>query len=74
VGVSAWPLDRALVGVALFRMFLFTPAYRHSFAVWMKFTVFYAAFLILYYLVGALTRRRQIVAFVLFFVTKSPIA
>ena len=48
--------------------FFFTPAYRHSFAVWMKFAVFYAAFLILYFLVGALTGRRQIVAFVLFFV------
>ena len=34
----------------------------------MKFAVFYAAFLILYFLVGALTGRRQIVAFVLFFV------
>ena len=47
--------------------FFFTPAYRHSFAVWMEFAAFYAAFLILYFLVGELTGRRQTVAFVLFF-------
>jgi two-component system sensor histidine kinase DesK len=47
--------------------FFFMPAYRHSFAVWMKFAVFYAAFLILYFLVAELTGRRQTVAFVLFF-------
>jgi two-component system, NarL family, sensor histidine kinase DesK len=47
--------------------FFFMPAYRHSFAVWMEFAVFYAAFLILYFLVAELTGRRQTVAFVLFF-------
>jgi two-component system sensor histidine kinase DesK len=47
--------------------FFFMPAYRHSFAVWMEFVVFYAAFLILYFLVAELTGRRQTVAFVLFF-------
>lgn len=47
--------------------FFVMPAYRHSFVVWMEFGVFYAAFLILYYLVGELTGRRQTVAFVLFF-------
>ena len=47
--------------------FFVMPAYRHSYAVWMEFAVFYAAFLILYFLVGELTGRRQTVAFVLFF-------
>ncbi len=47
--------------------FFVMPAYRHSFAVWMEFAVFYAAFLILYFLVAELTGRRQTVAFVLFF-------
>jgi two-component system sensor histidine kinase DesK len=47
--------------------FFFIPAYRHSFAVWKEFAVFYAAFLILYFLVAGLTGRRQTVAFVLFF-------
>jgi two-component system, NarL family, sensor histidine kinase DesK len=47
--------------------FFFTPAYRQPIAVWMKFAVFYAAFLILYFLVGQLTGRRQAVAFVAFF-------
>jgi two-component system, NarL family, sensor histidine kinase DesK len=47
--------------------FFVMPAYRHSFAVWMEFAVFYAAFLILYFLVAELTGRQQTVAFVLFF-------
>ncbi|MGB6745505.1 MAG: sensor histidine kinase [Terracidiphilus sp.] len=47
--------------------FFFMPAYRHSYAVWMEFAVFYAAFLILYYLVGKLKGRQQTVAFLLFF-------
>ncbi len=47
--------------------FFVMPAYRHSFAVWMKFAFLYAAFLILYFLVAELTGRLQIVAFVLFF-------
>jgi len=47
--------------------FFVMPAYRHSFAVWMEFAAFYAAFLILYFLVAELTGRRQTVAFVLFF-------
>src|SRR5580658_9401382 len=47
--------------------FFFMPAYRHAFAVWMQFAVFYAAFLALYFLVAELTGRRQTVAFVLFF-------
>jgi hypothetical protein len=56
-----------LSGLLYSAFFFFTPAYRHSFAVWMKFAVFYAAFLILYFLVGALTGRRQTVAFGLLF-------
>jgi two-component system, NarL family, sensor histidine kinase DesK len=47
--------------------FFVAPAYGHSFAIWLKFAVFYAAFLILYFLVAELAGRRQIVAFVLFF-------
>jgi two-component system sensor histidine kinase DesK len=47
--------------------FFVMPAYRHSFAVWMEFAVFYAAFLILYFLVAELRGREQTVAFVLFF-------
>jgi len=47
--------------------FFVMPAYRHSLRVWIEFAVFYAAFLILYFLVAELTGRRQIVAFVLFF-------
>jgi two-component system sensor histidine kinase DesK len=47
--------------------FFFEPAYRHSFAVWMEFAIFYAAFLILFFLVTELTGRRQVVAFLLFF-------
>jgi two-component system, NarL family, sensor histidine kinase DesK len=49
--------------------FFVMPAYRHSFAVWIEFAVFYAAFGILYFLVAELTGRRQAVAFVLFFLT-----
>jgi len=55
------------VGLLYSAYFFFTPAYRQSFAVWIKFAVFYAAFLILYFLVGELAGRRQTVAFVLFF-------
>jgi hypothetical protein len=47
--------------------FFVMPAYGHSFGVWAKFAVFYAAFLILYFLVAELTGRRQTVAFALFF-------
>lgn len=47
--------------------FFVVPAYRHSFAAWMEFAVLYAAFVVLYLLVAELTGRRQIVAFVLFF-------
>ncbi len=47
--------------------FFIMPAYRHSVAVWVEFAVFYAAFLVLYFLVAELTGRRQTVAFVLFF-------
>jgi two-component system sensor histidine kinase DesK len=47
--------------------FFFTPAYRQPPTVWMKFAVFYGAFLILYFLVAELVGRRQTVAFVLFF-------
>ena len=56
-------------GVALLysAYFFFTPAYRHSFAVWMEFAVFYAVFLLLYLLVEELAGRRQTIAFVLFF-------
>jgi two-component system, NarL family, sensor histidine kinase DesK len=55
------------VGLLYSAYFFFTPAYRQPFTVWMKFAVFYAAFLILYFLVGVLTGHRQTVAFVLFF-------
>jgi len=47
--------------------FFVAPAYGHSLAIWMKFAAFYAAFLILYFLVAELTGRRQAIAFVLFF-------
>jgi hypothetical protein len=47
--------------------FFVMPAWRHSVAVWLEFSIFYAAFLVLYFLVGELTGRRQTVAFVLFF-------
>jgi two-component system, NarL family, sensor histidine kinase DesK len=55
--------------VALFysAYFFFMPAYRHSFVVWMEFAIFYAAFVILYFLVAELAGRRQMVGFVLFF-------
>jgi hypothetical protein len=39
--------------------FFVMTAYRHSFAVWMEFAVFYAAFLILYFQVGELTGPRK---------------
>jgi hypothetical protein len=55
------------VGLLYAAYFFLIPAYRHSFAVWMECTVFYAAFLILYFLVAELTGRRQTVAFALFF-------
>jgi two-component system, NarL family, sensor histidine kinase DesK len=47
--------------------FFVMPVYRHSFTVWIEFAIFYAAFLILYFLAAELTGRRQTVAFVLFF-------
>jgi two-component system sensor histidine kinase DesK len=47
--------------------FFVMPVYRHSFAVWVEFAVFYAAFLVLYFLAAELTGRQQTVAFVLFF-------
>lgn len=47
--------------------FFVIPAYGHSFAVWMEFGLFYAVFLVLYFLVGKLAGHRQTVAFVLFF-------
>ena len=43
------------------------PAYRHPLAAWMECALLYAAFLVLFFLVAELTGRRQIVAFVLFF-------
>jgi two-component system, NarL family, sensor histidine kinase DesK len=55
------------VGLLYSAYFFFRPAYRHAFGVWMEFAVFYAAFVILYFLVAELTGRRQTVAFVLFF-------
>ena len=66
-GVCPWPLDRALGGVALFRLFLCHAAYRHSFSVWIEFAVLYAAFVILF-LGGKATGRRQTATFMLFFV------
>ena len=54
------------VGLLYSVYFLVRPAYRQSFAVWTEFAVFYAAFLLLYFLVAELTGRRQTVAFVLF--------
>ncbi len=47
--------------------FFVTPAYRHSFAIWVEFAVFYAAFAVLYFLSAVLTGRRQTAAFVLFY-------
>jgi hypothetical protein len=47
-----------------FAYFFFMPAYRHSFAAWMEFTDFYAAFVLLYFLVAELTGRLLTVAFV----------
>jgi two-component system sensor histidine kinase DesK len=47
--------------------FFVMPAYRHSFAIWMEFAIFYAAFLTLYFLVAELKGRPQTVAFALFF-------
>ena len=55
------------VGLLYSGYFFFTPAYGQTFAVWMKFAAFYAAFLILYFLVAELTGPRQTVAFALFF-------
>jgi two-component system, NarL family, sensor histidine kinase DesK len=55
------------VGLLYSAYFFFRPAYRHPFGVWMEFAAFYAAFVILYFLVAELTGRRQTVAFVLFF-------
>jgi two-component system sensor histidine kinase DesK len=55
------------VGLLCSGYFFFTPAYRQPFGIWMKFAIFYAAFLILYFLVGMLKGRRQAVVFVLFF-------
>jgi two-component system sensor histidine kinase DesK len=43
------------------------PAHRHPVAVWVEFAALYAAFLVLFFLVGRLTGRLQIAAFVLFF-------
>jgi len=47
--------------------FFVEPAYGHSLAVWIKFGLCYAAFLILYFLAAELTGRRQAVALALFF-------
>lgn len=56
-------------GVALLyaAYMILRPAYRHSFAVWAECAVFYAAFLILFFLVAEPAGRRQTVAFGLFF-------
>lgn len=56
------------VGLLYSIYFFFIPAYRQSFAVWAKVAIFYAAFVLLYFLAAELTGRRQTVAFVLFFV------
>jgi two-component system, NarL family, sensor histidine kinase DesK len=47
--------------------FFVVPAYRHSPWVWMEFGFLYLVFAVLYFAVAELTGRRQIVAFVLFF-------
>ena len=47
--------------------FFVMPAYRHSLAARIEFAFFYAAFLILYFMVLELTGRLQTMAFVLFF-------
>ncbi|HTZ72518.1 MAG TPA: sensor histidine kinase [Candidatus Aquilonibacter sp.] len=47
--------------------FFVTPAYRRSFVVWIGFAACYAAFVILYFLVGKIRGRRRTVAFALFF-------
>jgi two-component system, NarL family, sensor histidine kinase DesK len=52
----------------LYSAYIFVlPLRQHSLAVWVEFAVFYAAFLILYFLVGKLNGNRQAVAFVCFF-------
>ena len=43
------------------------PAYRHPLSVWMECTAFFAVFLVLFFLVAELAGRRQMIAFVLFF-------
>jgi two-component system, NarL family, sensor histidine kinase DesK len=55
------------VGLLYSAYFFVEPVYRHSFAVWVEFAIFYPAFLILYFLVAELKGRRQFVAFVCFF-------
>lgn len=52
----------------LYAAYMFgAPAYRHSIAIWMECAVFYATFLVLFYLTAEWTGRRQTVAFVLYF-------
>jgi two-component system, NarL family, sensor histidine kinase DesK len=63
-------LGRSIVrGVALLysAYLILMPAYRRPFAVWMECALFYAAFLILFFLVAKLRGRWQTVAFGLFF-------
>jgi two-component system, NarL family, sensor histidine kinase DesK len=55
------------VGLLYSLYFLVTPVHRHSSVVWMEFAVFYAGFLLLYFLVAELRGRGQTAAFVLFF-------
>lgn len=55
------------VALAYAAYFMFTPAYRHSFATWTECAAFYSVFLVLFFLTSALSGRRQTIAFVLYF-------
>jgi two-component system, NarL family, sensor histidine kinase DesK len=55
------------VGLAYAAYFFFWPAYRHPLVVWVECAVFYAAFLILFFLAAELTGRRQTAAFCFYF-------
>lgn len=63
--LGRWTVRAA--GLLYSAYFFFTPAYRRPFAVWLGFAIFYAVFVLLYFLVLELRGRRQTVAFVLFF-------
>ncbi|NYF80230.1 sensor histidine kinase [Granulicella arctica] len=55
------------VGLMYSADFFIFPYFRHSMSVWIAFALFYAAFLVLYFVVVELRGRRQQIAFALFF-------